>query len=201
MVRGGRRRPHPLRGRHERGGGGRTLRWIGIQRRGQPRPLAPEPGVRGRRRLALGAHPGWRGGASARGRPGRAGDDAAPLPAVVRVLDPGGVDRHARGGTLRDALDPHGRPGRVGPRLHAGGALAILAPAGLGRRSQPGPDADRLRGNAGDHHRSLGARAPASHPSGLDRRPFRNLRRRGRVRSGAEPVRASPGQLPADRRP
>ena len=48
----------------------------------------------------------------------RAGSDAAPLPAVVRVLDARRLDRHPRRRPLRHALHAHRRPGRVGTRAH-----------------------------------------------------------------------------------
>ena len=60
-------------------------------------------------------------------RPGRSGPrledqlrehglHAAPLPAVVRVLDAGRLDRHPRGRPLRHALHAHRRPRGVGAR-------------------------------------------------------------------------------------
>ena len=73
--------------------------------------------------------------AGARGPAPRARPHAAPLPAVVRVLDARRLDRHARGRPLRDAVHPHRRPRRVGAR----------------------GDAARASGRAGD----CPARAPA----------------------------------------
>ena len=54
---------------------------------GVDRPGRARPGARGGRGLARGAHPGRRARAGARGPAPRARPHAAPLPAVVRVLD------------------------------------------------------------------------------------------------------------------
>ena len=45
--------------------------------------------------------------------------DAAPLPAVLRVLDARRLDRDPVGRSLRDGLHAHRRPGRVGAGDHA----------------------------------------------------------------------------------
>ena len=72
-------------------------------------------------------------GPGARGPAARARADAAPLPAVVRVLDPRRLDRDPRGRPLRDPLHAHRRPGRVGAGGDAvratGRAAACRAPA------------------------------------------------------------------------
>ena len=67
---------------------------------------AARPRARGRPGLARGAHPGRRHRPRPRGAAARARPDAAPLPAVVRVLDARRLDRHARGRPLRDARSP-----------------------------------------------------------------------------------------------
>ena len=69
--------------------------------------------------LARRAHPGRRARPAARGAAARARPHAAPLPAVVRVLDARRLDRHPRRRPLRHALHPHRRPRGVGARDHA----------------------------------------------------------------------------------
>ena len=71
------------------------------------------------RDLARRAHPGGRDGPAPRGAAPRARAHAAPLPAVVRVLDARGLDRHAGGRPLRDAPHAHRRLRGVGSRAHA----------------------------------------------------------------------------------
>ena len=94
----------------------------------------------------------------------RARADPAPLPAVVSVLDPGRLDRHPGRRPLLHAGHPHRRPRRVGAGDHPGGPVGVAPAARLRRRGVARPDADRLGGDAGDHHRGLGAgaRAPAA---------------------------------------
>ena len=53
-------------------------------------------------------------------------------------------------------------------------------PAGLGRRAQPGPDADRLGGDPRRDHRGLGAGAGGAALQGLGRCAVRRLRATGR---------------------
>ena len=113
----------------------------------QPRPAPPRPGARGRPRVAGGADPGRGDGPAARGPAARARPDPAPLPAVLRVLDPRRLDRDPGRRPLRDPLHPHRRPGRVGAGDHPARNLGEQAAAGLGRGPLAGPGADRLRGD------------------------------------------------------
>ena len=64
---------------------------------------------------------------------------AAPLPAVLRVLHAGRLDRHPRRRPLRHAAHPHRRPRRVGPRHHAARRVGVAPAARLGRGAEPGP--------------------------------------------------------------
>ena len=114
--------------------GGRATRGgFLLQRCDRARPGRSGAGARGRSDLPRGAHPGGRqrtrSGAPAR----RARPDAASLPAVVRALDPRGLDRHARGGALRDGVDAHRGLRRVRARDHAqrgrGSRAGCRAPA------------------------------------------------------------------------
>ena len=131
------------------------------------------PRARGRRRLARRVHPGRRARPAAGGAARRARPDAAPLPAVVRVLDARRLDRHARRRALRDAVDAHRGFRRVGARDHARGRVGVAAAARLGRRRQPRPHARRLRGHARRDHPGVGARAAAPLASQLRGRALR----------------------------
>ena len=101
---------------------------------------------------------------------------------------------------LRDRVDAHRGLRGVGARADADGSVGVAPAAGLGRGSQPRPDAGGLGGSPRGHHRGVGARAAAPHPPPLGGRGLRGLRRGRGVRAGAQPVGAEPGQLPADRR-
>ena len=83
------------------------------------------------------------------------------------------------GRPLRHRLDPHRRPGRVGARAHPDRRLGEPPAAGLGRRSEPRPDADRLRGHPRGDHRGLGARPRAPAAQALGRGRVRFVRDRG----------------------
>ena len=149
----------------ERGrwGGGAAWRAAG----GLARPEAAGSGAGGRCGVVGGADPGRGHRAGAGGPAARARVDAAALSAVVRVLDPGRLDRDPGRGALRDALHAHRRPGRVGAGDHAAGDLGEPAAAGLRRRALARPGADRLRGDPRGDRRGLGAgaaAAPASRP-------------------------------------
>ena len=101
----------------------------------------PRSRARGRSHLARRAHPGRRARSRARGAAPAARPDAAPLPAVVRVLDARRLDRDALGRALRDALHAHRRLRRGAARGHAGAASSQT------RRlpgSGAGPSPDRL---------------------------------------------------------
>ena len=97
------------------------------------------------------------GGAAARARA-----DPAPLPPVVRVRDPGRLDRDPGRRALRHPLHPHRRPGRVGAGDHPARDLGEPAAAGLGRGAFAGPGADRLGGNPRRDRRGLDAGAAAA---------------------------------------
>ena len=71
-------------------------------------------------------------------KPARA--HAAPLPAVLRVLDARRLDRDALRRALRDALHPHRRLRRKSLRVVTpAGVAGVAPPARLGRRAEPGP--------------------------------------------------------------
>ena len=90
---------------------------------------------------------------------------AAPLPAVVRVLDPRRLARDALGRSLRDPAHAHRRLRRVDPGGHAPRALGEPAAARLRRRAVARPHAPRLGGRARRDHRGVDAPAgPADVP-------------------------------------
>ncbi len=80
------------------------------------------------------------------------------------------------------------------------GRLGEPQAARLGRRAEPGPDADRLRGDPRRDHRGLGARPRAPRAQALLRSRVRLLRGRRRGGPCAFTVGAQPRQLPAARR-
>ena len=102
---------------------------------------APRPRARDRPRLARRAHPGRRARPGARGPAPAARPHAAPLPAVVRVLDARRLDRDALRRPLRDALHAHRRLRRVAARGHADAASSRRAACPA---RAPGPSPDRL---------------------------------------------------------
>ena len=128
-------------------------------------------------------------------RPARA--DVAALPPVVGVLHARRVDRDPGRRALRHPLDPHRRPGRVGRRRDADGALGQPAAAGLGRGAVTGPAAARVGGHAGRHHRRVGPGPAAADVPGPGVGDLPGPDRRGTSGPGAGPVRARPRQLPA----
>ena len=161
LVRRRRHRRHPLRrrlvgGRRRRGRRRRRLR----RRRVSIDLTAPRPGARDRPRVAGGPHPGRRARPGARGPAPPPRLHAAPLPAVLRVLDPRRLARHPLRRPLRQRLHPHRRPGRVA-------CGSSRRPASSESRRLPGsgagPSPDRLflgsRGRARHHHRGVDAHA------------------------------------------
>ena len=163
---------------------------------GVDRPGRARPGARGGRGLARGADPGRRARAGARGPAPRARPHAPPLPAVVRVLDARRLDRHPRGRPLRDALHPHRRPRGVGARGDAARRLGEPPTARLGRRPEPRPDADRLRGHPRGDHRGMDAGPGRADLPRVGRRDLRLVRVRRRGRARAVTVRPPPVELP-----
>ncbi len=147
--------------------------------------------------LAGGAHPGW----NLRAGPGESTQGerahAAAFPAVLRVLHPGRMDRHAQRGPLRDALHPHRRLRREFAGGNPQRCAGVVPPPRLWRRAEPGSHVHRLRGNPGHHHRSLDAvAAPADLPR-QHQRPLRGFLPGGRVRARHRPVPALSSELPA----
>ena len=163
MVRRGRRRGDPVRRRHQRGRRGRAAR-------------------------APGGRPSRRPGASTacwrwiRCRAPRASRAAATGPRLEEQLKTHGLtlrhypqsfeystlrrlDRHPRRRALRHAAHPHRRLRGVGARAHPERRVGEPAAARLGRRSEPGPDADRVRGHPRRDHRGVGARAGGARAS------------------------------------
>ena len=188
----------PLWRRHQR------LRWgraaAGGAAGGLAGPAAAGPGAGSRSDFAGGADSGRRDRPRPRGPAARARAHPAPLPPVLRVLDPRRLGRDPGRRPLRDAGDPHRRPGRVGAGDHPAGDLGEPAAAGLRRRPLAGPAADRLGGDPRRDRRGLGAGAAAARAQGVDRRRVRRLRRRRRRGPRHRPVRSASRQLPAARR-
>ena len=147
--------------------------------------------ARGGLGLARGADPGGGHRAAPGGAAARARTHAAALPAVVRVLDSGWLDRHARRRPLRDAVHPHRRLRRVGARAHAARLVGEPATAGLRGRAEPRPHADRLRGHPRRDHRGMDARAGRARASGNRRRSCSTRSRRARRRCARCRSRAS----------
>ena len=188
-------RPRLERRRRRRAGGGRQL-----PRLDHHRPRANEQGARGGPREPRRAHPGRRARPRARSAAQAARLHAAPLPAELRALDARRLDRDALGRPLRDALHPHRRLRRVDAHGDAARRDGDAAAAGLGRRSEPRPTGDRLRGHPRHPHRSLDATAGRAALSRLARGAVR-LDDGGRCGgTRADAGRALPGELPAARR-
>ena len=124
---------------------------------------------------------------------------APPFPAVVRVLDPRRLARHARGRTLRHRSHPHRRLDRVDPRDHARRSLGEPAAAGKRRRAEPGPHAARLGGHARRDHRGLDAASGSAALARVGRCPLRFLRARRGGCPGALAVRSLAVELPSAR--
>ena len=129
------------------GGGHRVVGGVeaGARRRATPASsrstsTRARPGARGRPRSRGRRGSRRRARAGARGRSSPARLHAAPLPAVVRVLDARRVDRDPLRRPLRDAVHAHRRP----------------------RRVDPGADARRRAGSRG----GCPARAPGRRPTG-----------------------------------
>ena len=123
----------------------------------------------------------------ARGPAPPARPHAAPLPAVLRVLDARRLDRDALGRSLRDALHPHRRLRRVAARGDADRRRRDAAPARLGRGARARPPLHRLRGHARRHHRGVDA---AAGPAALPRVGVGALPGADGFARGAEAVRA-----------
>ena len=102
-------------------------------RLGRPRRARPGRSRSTRRRAPRASRPAR--SARARGRAAAARADAAPLPAVVRVLDARRLARDPRGRPLRDAAHAHRRPRRAIRARHAAGAREShrLPGSGAGR--------------------------------------------------------------------
>ena len=181
-------------------GGVEAARWRRLRGRGDDRPGSARSRAGGRPGVTRGTNPGRRPGAGAQRAARRARSHPPPLPAVVRVLDAGRLDRDAGRRPLRDRLDPHRRPGRVGAGDHPERCVGEPQAARVRGGSEPRPDADRLRGHPRRDHRGLGAGARPPAAQALRRRRVRLVRRRRRGGARARAVRAQPGELPAARR-
>ena len=178
---------HPLRRRHVRRRRRRAAVADALRRRGHARPrrrsTACSRSTRSRARRASGA---GALGPRLEEQLAPARPDAAPLPAVVRVLDARRLDRDALRRPLRDALHAHRRLRRVDPRGHARRALGVAAAAGLGRGPVARPACcSARRGSSASSPRRGCACRPRPRPP---RRARRALRRRSA--GGAEAVRA-----------
>ena len=157
VLRGGPRRDS-LRRRDQRGRWGRAAGRRRLSGGGDDRPAPPRPGARGGRRLERGADPGRRAGPASRGSAPRAWADAAPLPAVVRVLHPRAAgSRPAPAGTSRRCYTHIDDLVESVRALTPGGAWESRRLPGLRGRPQPRPPAARLGGDPRGDHGGLGA--------------------------------------------
>ena len=150
--------------------------------------------------LAGGADPGGGDRAGAGGPAARARADPAPLPAVLRVLDPRRLDRDPRRRALRDAGDPHRRPGRVGAGDHPAGAWESRRLPGSG--AGPSPDrmligSEGILGVIAEAWVRVRPRPQFKASAGV---ALRRLRAGGRGGPRDRPVRPPPRQLPPPRR-
>ena len=109
------------------------------------------------------ARPGARG-AAAPARP-----HAAPLPAVVRVLDARRLDRDARGRPLRDARTRTSTTSSSRSAWSRRRRLESRRLPGSGAGPEPRPPVPRLGGHARRHHRSVDAGAGRARASGRRR--------------------------------
>ena len=163
-----------------------------LRRRGHARPAGARPRARGRRGLARRPDPGRRHRARARGAAARARADAAPLPAVVRVLDARRLDRHARGRPLRHAAR------RTSTTSWSRCARSRRAGEWESRRlpgSGAGPSPDRMligsEGILGVITEAWVRVQAAAALQGVGRRAVRRLRGRARARCARWPSRGS----------
>src|SRR5438128_1304727 len=200
MVLGRARGRDPLR-RRDLGRGRRLSGDTGrLQWRRLTRPAGIGARAGGGPALARRAHPGWSGGSRARGGAGRARADAAPLPAVVRVLDTRRLDRDTRGRSLRHRAHAHRGLRRVRARDHAGGCVGVAAAAGVRRGREPRPHAGGLGGHARGDHGGVGTRSAAAVAPPLGGGRLCELLRGRGVRARDKPVGTESFQLPAHRR-
>ena len=131
-------------------------------------------------------------------RPARA--DPAPLPAVVRVLDPRRLDRDPGGRSFRDPADPHRRPRRLDPGADADAASwesRRLPGSGAG----PSPDRMMLgsEGILGVITEAWVRVRPRPALQGLAAGPLRELRRRSGGGAGDLAVGPPSVELPVAR--
>ena len=154
---------------------------------------ASRPRARGRPREPRRAHPGRHARSGAGGGAQAPGADPSPLPAELRVFHAWRLDRDPLRRPFRDPLHPYrrlrGEPAHGDPR----GRAESRAPARLGRRAEPRPAADRLRGCVRRDHRGLAA---AAGPADFPRRRRVRFRRFPRGRPGGARGRARPACIP-----
>ena len=190
LVRHGRPCDRPLRRRVVRGVGRESAGRCGERRDG--RPHGDGPGHRDRSHLPGRSHPG-RGAGTRGGRPAApARAHAAPLPAVVRVVDGGAGSPLARAVTT-----PPTRPTSTTSSSRCGCSHrpAGGTPAARQRRGpEPGPTRARQRGHAGHRVRGM---APGAAPAEVPRRRRRPVSVveagwRGCRRSSSEAVAGQP---------
>ena len=112
-------------------------------------------------------------------RPSR--PDAPSLPTVVRVLLARRLDRDSLGRPLRDLVHAHRRLRGIAASGHAERDRGIAPAAGLGRRTQPGPDVHRIRRNPRHHHRGMDAPAGPTDVPQLRRRSSSTIFSRARA--------------------
>ena len=154
-----------------------------LRRRGVHRSHPTRPRARGRHGVAGGAHPGRRARPGARGAAATARLHAAPLPAVVRVLDARRLAGHALGRPLRQRVHPHRRPWpsrSAWSRRAASWSRAACPARARGRRPIGSCSARRAR-SASSPRRGCACRTAC----GSRRRPACASRPRGRRWRGA----------------
>ncbi len=188
-ARGDSLRRRQQRVRRRRGCSGQRLRRRRLAGHGAARSRA-----RGRPGQPRRAHPGRRAGAGPGGATESARPDAAPLPAELRVLDAGRLDRHPCGRPLCDAAHAHRRLRRVHTAGDTGRHRADAAPAGVRCGPGAGSAGVRLGGHARRAHRGLDALAAPAELPRLGRGAFCRLRRGDARPACTGPIRARPEQ-------
>ena len=176
----------PVRRRHQRRRRRRAADRRRLRRRGHDRPAARSTGCSRstRSRARRGSRPG-RSARRSRSSSREHGLTLRHFPQSFEFSTLGGWIATRAGGhfaTLYTHIDDLVESVRA---ITPAGDVGEPPAAGLGRRAEPGPDADRLRGHPRGDHRGLGAGARRGPAQALVRRRVRRP-----SRAGAEAVRA-----------